>query len=62
MEVSPFCMCTGSPLLFQHPGPVGCSPAVLHLCSEHPGASETVVLLCVPGRDWRRRAKWDRRD
>lgn len=34
-------MCAGSPLLFQHPGPVGCSPAVLHLCSEDPGALET---------------------
>lgn len=33
-------MCAGSPLLFQHPGPVGCSPAVLHLCSEDPGALE----------------------
>lgn len=27
-------MCAASPLLFQHPGPVGCSPAALHLCSE----------------------------
>lgn len=34
-------MCAGLPLLFQHPGPVGCSPAVLHLCSEDPGALET---------------------
>lgn len=29
------------PLLFQFPVPVGCSPAVLHLCSEDPGALET---------------------
>lgn len=34
-------MCAGLPLLFQHPGPVGCSPAVLHLCFEDPGALET---------------------
>lgn len=50
-------MCTGSPLPFQHPGPVGCSPAVLHLCSEHPGASEAVVLLRVPGRDLEEESK-----
>lgn len=34
-------MCAGLALLFQHPGPVGCSPAVLHLCFEDPGALET---------------------
>lgn len=34
-------MCAGLPLLFQHPGPVGSCPAVLHLCFEDPGALET---------------------
>lgn len=48
-------MCAGSPLPFQHPGPVGRSPAVLHLCSEDPGAlgtyREEIVTLNVSGRE-----------
>lgn len=64
-------MCAGLPLLFQHPGPVGCSPAVLHLCSEDPGALEIewrggCYTVCVgegekeeESESWRRKVGQD---
>lgn len=59
-----------SPRLFQHPWPVGCSLAVLHLCSKDPGVSEkdgdgaVVLYVSQTGRKRGRagREKWDRTD
>lgn len=51
-----------SPFLFQHPWPVGCSLAVLHLCSKDPGVSEKdgegAVVLYVSQRGTKKGAGW----
>ncbi|TNN67974.1 hypothetical protein EYF80_021766 [Liparis tanakae] len=50
--------------LVQHPGPVGCSPAVLHLCSADPGAlaadgrgGGSTVGVGEGGEEWGARRK-----